>query len=183
MPEELASVKVMRFDPGVDQSPRYEDYQAPYVGLSVLQVLRYIYENFAPTLAYRFGCTGPNEVRCGACILMVNSRPALSCQKAAEKEMVIEPHPDFEVIKDLVTDLNRKKKVTRRKVAVELRVDPEKCIACGDCVLMCPSKVWRLKKVDGKTVAVPEEIESCCGLTCRQCTLFCQSRAITLTAK
>lgn len=107
MEDKLASVKLFRFDPKVDKKPRYETYQAPYQGRSVLDVLFYIYENFAPGLSFRYGC---KVGFCTGCPVLVNGKPAFSCQKVAEEKMTIEPHPKFEIIKDLVVDFDRPKK-------------------------------------------------------------------------
>lgn len=185
MPEkELAQVKVQRFDPNVDDQARYKTYRTPYLGLTVLQALKYISENVDATLSFRYGCGGPNEVRCGACAVLVNHKPVLSCQRIAEKKMLIEPHPKFEVIRDLVTDLTRKKRrVDKRKARVEIVVDLGKCTGCRDCVLICPMEVWEVKKVGGKAIAVPVSIEDCCGSTCVQCAMHCRYQAITIVDK
>ncbi len=98
---ELALVKLFRFDPEVDTEPRYDEYRVPYQYRTVLDVLRYIYENLDSTFAYRWGCT---KGRCRACVVSVNGNPALACMKFAEKEMKIEPHPKFKLIKDLMVD-------------------------------------------------------------------------------
>jgi succinate dehydrogenase/fumarate reductase iron-sulfur protein len=111
--EKLAQVKVFRFDPAIDKEPRYEVYQTPYQGLTVLNVLQYIYEHYDASLSFRFGCSGAHYVRCGACPVLCNGEPVLSCQKVADKKMTIEPHPKFEVIKDLIVDFNKVK--TRAK--------------------------------------------------------------------
>ena len=39
---ELATVKIFKFDPEVDAEPRYDEFQVPYQGRTVLDVLRYI---------------------------------------------------------------------------------------------------------------------------------------------
>ena len=106
--DEKATVRVFRFDPTEDVEPRYEIYKVPYRGLTVLQVLKYIYENQDPTLAFRYGCDGVGPARCGGCILEVNDVPVLACQKLAEKDMVIKPHHKFRVIKDLIVDFEEK---------------------------------------------------------------------------
>jgi succinate dehydrogenase/fumarate reductase-like Fe-S protein len=181
--EELAQVKIFRFNSKVDKEPRYETYQAPYKGRTVLNVLRYILESHDPTLSFRFGCAGAGYERCGSCPVLVNGKPALSCKMVAGREMVIEPHPKFEVVKDLVIDFDREKKVGKREAAVDIIIDPEKCDGCRDCVLICPVKVYEVQKVDGRARSVPVDVESCCGLTCRQCLIFCKNSAITIREK
>ena len=107
MAEEMAEVEVFRFDPKEDSQPRYETYKAPYEGESVINVLRYIHDYCDPSLSFRYGCT---IGMCCACMLMVNQEPVMGCEKLAEKKMRIEPHPKFEIIKDLVIDFDKLKK-------------------------------------------------------------------------
>lgn len=102
--EPLATVKLFRFDPEVDTEPRYDKFEVPCKGYTVLDVLRYIYENLDSTFAFRWACNGGF---CRCCMVSVNGRPALACTKSAEKNMKIEPHPKFKVTKDLLVDLDR----------------------------------------------------------------------------
>lgn len=100
MSEKLASVKVFKFDPLLDDNPRYITYrEIPYEDRSVLDVLRYIYENIDQTLSFRCLCT---KGFCGGCAVIINGVPSLACRRLAEEEMTIEPHHKFEIIKDLV---------------------------------------------------------------------------------
>jgi len=103
--DELATVKLFKFDSQVDTEPRYDEYQVPYQGRTVLDVLRYIYEKLDSTFAYRWACT---KGFCRGCIVSVNGKPALACMKPAEKDMKIEPHPKFKIIKDLLVDFKGK---------------------------------------------------------------------------
>ncbi len=107
MKKEQATARVFRFDPAADKKPRYQRYtNLPYIGRSVLDVLRYIYEEYDQSLAFRRLCT---KGYCGGCAMRVNGEPILACQKLASQEMVIEPHPKFKVIKDLVVDFDEVK--------------------------------------------------------------------------
>ncbi len=106
--DEKATVRIFRFDPEKGNTPQYKIYTSLYLGLTVLQVLHLIYENQDPSLAFRYGCDGNGPARCGGCALEVNEVPVLSCQKLAEKEMVIKPHSKFKLIKDLVVDFEEK---------------------------------------------------------------------------
>ncbi|MFH0914015.1 MAG: 2Fe-2S iron-sulfur cluster-binding protein [Chloroflexota bacterium] len=101
MTEELGKVKMFRYDPGVDTEPKYVEYQVPYEGRTVLDVLRYIYENQDSTFAYRWACT---KGFCRACVLSVNGKGVLACMKSAEKDMKIDPHPKYPLVKDLLVD-------------------------------------------------------------------------------
>ncbi|MFC2013929.1 2Fe-2S iron-sulfur cluster-binding protein [Chloroflexota bacterium] len=173
----MAEVKVFRFDPQEDKEPRWEVYQTPYEGYTVLLVLRYIYEHLDSSLAFRYGCAGSTDNRCGACLVLLNGRPALSCEAVAEKNMTIGPHPRFEIAKDLIVDFNRTKEEDVPVVGVQIVVDHERCNGCGDCLVICPSGVYEVKK--GK--ANPVESQYCCGMTCKQCATFCYRNAITVT--
>jgi len=102
---DLATVKVFRYDPDLDKEGRYDTFEGiPYEDRSVLEVITLIYEERDQTLAFREGC---NNGTCTGCAVVVNGEPVLACQKLAEKEMVIEPHPKFENIKDLVIDFDK----------------------------------------------------------------------------
>ena len=102
--EEQATVELFRFDPEIDRQPRYTQFKAlPYKGYTVRDVLSYIYENLDDTFAFRWAC---NQGMCRACIVLVNGKPVLSCMEPARKNMKIEPHPKFKVIKDLIVDFD-----------------------------------------------------------------------------
>jgi len=103
---ELATIRIFRFDPETDKEPRYQEYLAPYQERTVLDVLRHIHENIDSTFSFRWACT---KVYCRSCVVSVNGKPVLSCNDPAQKEMTIEPHPKFEIIKDLVVDFDRPK--------------------------------------------------------------------------
>ena len=179
---ELAEVKVFRFDHLVDKEPRYDLYQVPFKGLTVLNILDHINQNCDGRLTYRKGCLGKGSARCGACTIMVNGAPALSCRKAAEREMVLEPHPRFAVIKDLVTDFSRKQRLSPvRQPAVRIKIDAAKCVGCGDCVRLCPAMVYNLVKIEHELKASAVLASACCGMTCLQCMRYCWKDAISIT--
>lgn len=99
-----AIVKIFRFDPTIDEEPRYETYDVPAEAWNrrkVIDVIRYIYEHYAPGLSFREPC---RQQVCGACTVMVNKKPVLACEAIAEKEMIIEPVNKRKVLKDLVVD-------------------------------------------------------------------------------
>jgi len=100
-----AVVKIFRFDPSLDKEPRYETYEIPSEAWNrrkVIDVIRYIYENFAPGLSFREPC---RQQVCGACTVRVNNKPVLACDAIAEKEMTIEPSDKKKVLKDLIVDV------------------------------------------------------------------------------
>lgn len=104
--DELATVKLFRFDPEVDAESSYSEFKAPYKGHTVLDVLLYIYQNLDSTFAFRWACT---KGFCRSCVVSVNGKPALACMASAQKEMRIEPHPKFKLIRDLLVDLDQPK--------------------------------------------------------------------------
>ena len=104
--EDKGTVRIYRFDPTRDNDPRYDTYtDIPYKESTVLDVLRYIQENVDSTLAFRWACT---RAFCRSCAMIVNGKPALACILTAEREMTIEPHKKFPVIKDLIVDLEKR---------------------------------------------------------------------------
>lgn len=177
----MTEIRVFRFDPEKDTKPRYETYKVPLEG-TVLDALRYIYEEHDASLSFRFGCSGPTFERCGACAVKVNGEPALSCKKLLKEQMTVDPHHKFAILKDLAVDFDRENTQTGKydTPSTEIIVDPERCTACRDCVLICPVKALAVKKVDGKGRAVLADPESCCGRTCAQCVTFCPNSAIRL---
>jgi len=42
--DELATIRLFRFDPAIDTVPRYDDFNVPYKGSTVLSVLSYIHD-------------------------------------------------------------------------------------------------------------------------------------------
>ncbi len=176
----LASVKIYKFDPDVDKEPRYETFHVPYEGKTVFNVLEAIYRDLDQELAFRYGCEGKHDSRCGACAIEVNGLPALACRKISEKEMVLKPHPKFEVIKDLVVDFERvREEVPEGPGSVKIDIDPEKCVKCADCITICPVGVYEAVKGEIK----PTGGVFCCGDSCNQCVTFCQAGAIKVDAK
>jgi succinate dehydrogenase / fumarate reductase, iron-sulfur subunit len=97
-----ARVKIFRFDPSVEKEPRYESYEVPlevWKDRKVMDVLKYVYQNFAPGLAFREACY---QGLCRCCTVRVNSKPVLSCDAFATEEMLIEPLNKNKVVKDLI---------------------------------------------------------------------------------
>ena len=102
--QQVITAKIYRFNPNKDQRARYETYQIPYQdGLSVMNVIQYIYEHIDPTLSHYYSC---RIGRCGGCHIFVNGRAVQSCCTRASDEMVIEPphRLGLRVIKDLIAN-------------------------------------------------------------------------------
>jgi fumarate reductase iron-sulfur subunit len=104
MSEELGMVKIFRFNPVTDQSPRFDEFAGiPYQGRTVLDVIRYVSEHRDSTLSFRYSC---RLGLCMACRMRVNGSPVIACKTLAEAEMLIEPPKSGRVIKDLLTTLD-----------------------------------------------------------------------------
>ncbi|MFC7063175.1 2Fe-2S iron-sulfur cluster-binding protein [Halobacillus seohaensis] len=94
-------VNIDRLD---NQTCRYEvNIQT---GMTVLDVIEEIYYHHDPTLAYRYSCrTG----LCTTCMMMINGKPGLSCQKMAEHGeggvLTLAPLSKGKTIKDLVKEV------------------------------------------------------------------------------
>lgn len=100
-------VKVFRFDPAVDQEPRWQEYTVPYRRrMSVFTVLREIYENQDPTLAFRNQQCGRGV--CGTCQFRIGAEGKVvkGCRVVLEPgtRVTIAPYNEKKVIRDLVVD-------------------------------------------------------------------------------
>lgn len=103
MIEQTLRISIIRYDPDVDAAPVARWYQVPdRRGLTVLEALRYVWENEDPDLAFRYAC---RVQRCGACKVVVNGRLRLACSTTAEDGMQIEAARGAQLIRDLVTDI------------------------------------------------------------------------------
>ncbi len=178
--KEHGKVTLFRYDPQISRKVHYATFEeVPYKNLTVLNVLDYIYTERDPSLAFRGRlCT---KGYCGGCGVMVNKRPCLPCQSLATEEMTIEPHPSFTIIKDLVCDWdqiddNANLLGEAAKPYPTIFVDPDKCIHCGDCVLMCSVGVYEM--VDKKAAVVHNE--RCLGRSCQMCSDACWKTAISI---
>lgn len=96
------SLTIYRFDPDRDKAPHLETHIIPREkGMTILDALFYVYENIDRSLSFNFGC---RYGRCGVCAVNVNGKPMLTCQTLALPEMVLEPLPNYPVVRDLVIE-------------------------------------------------------------------------------
>jgi len=151
----LFSIK--RYNPDVDDKPRVVTYKVPYTERQgVLDALHYIFENIDSSLAYRWNCrTG----QCGACAININGVPGLACRTLVDpsKRYLLEPLPNFPVIRDLVVDLGpgfkhleklrpylerisaptRPERLSREDVSLVMEL--RSCLECFACYAACPA--------------------------------------------
>jgi len=151
--------KIFRLDPDVDKEPRYQNYTVTAdPSERVLDCLNRIKWEQDGSLSYRMSC---GHGVCGSDAMKINGRCALACQKLvkdyAGAEVVLEPLPNFKVLKDLIVDMElffervnlvrpylissealpqKERKQTQeesKKVSEVIR-----CILCACCTAACP---------------------------------------------
>ena len=103
MKKEHVVAEVFRFDPTRDSQPKYDVYTIPYQkGLTVMAILRCIYERLDPTLAFRdYQC---GTAVCNSCSLKINGRIKKACitEVQPNDKVRIEPRDETKVVRDLV---------------------------------------------------------------------------------
>jgi succinate dehydrogenase / fumarate reductase, iron-sulfur subunit len=152
--------KILRYDakePG--GAPCFSTYRIRVIpGLTVLSVLIRIRDEIDGTLAFRSSC---RSAVCGSCAMVINGKIDLACrtQVAAfdTDTIILEPLPNFEVIRDLVVDMTPFWRMYDKVQPYLIRrsPDPEKeipqseaerqridqfvnCILCACCYGACP---------------------------------------------
>jgi succinate dehydrogenase/fumarate reductase-like Fe-S protein len=82
-----------------------ETYEVPFeAGQSVLDGLRWIRANRAPTLAIRFSCINANA--CKECMVEIDGATAYACTTRLEpRDMTVKPLPNKVLVRDLVTEI------------------------------------------------------------------------------
>jgi succinate dehydrogenase / fumarate reductase iron-sulfur subunit len=151
---------IYRYDPEVDTQGRYQEYSLETEPADkILDCLNRIRWEQDPTLAYRFSCA---HGICGSDAMVINGRIELACQKLIRdfrtaNNFVIEPLPLFNVVKDLIVDMNPffEKHRHIRPYLINDTDAPERerlqeadnqqfiepalrCILCASCTAACP---------------------------------------------
>ncbi|AGK62172.1 succinate dehydrogenase subunit B [Archaeoglobus sulfaticallidus PM70-1] len=155
--------RIKRFD---GEKSSWAEYVVPAEkGMTVLEGLYYIKENYDGSLAFRASC---RMGICGSCAMKIDGTPKLACEtqilSLGKSKITIEPLDNFKVIKDLVADFDSffrkheavKPYLIRKKEdyenPVELIQKPEElyeyydyslCIKCGACYSVCPASATR----------------------------------------
>lgn len=158
--EKSVRFKIWRYNPDSD-SFKPSVYEVPvHVGMTVLDALNYINDNFDGTFTYRYSC---RMGICGSCAVSVNGKPMLACYTQVldlgSDEVTIEPLPNFPPIKDLVVDISEFMKKFKVVKPYLLRVEPPPidreliqaipdqkriwdytlCTKCAACFGACPA--------------------------------------------
>jgi succinate dehydrogenase / fumarate reductase iron-sulfur subunit len=156
--------EVLRYNPETDKTPSLRQYSVPVSkGMTVLDGLHWIKEHKDRTLSWRSSC---RMGVCGSCGMFINGLPRLACNNQIvhlhSDHIIIKPLPNFDIIRDLVPDLEslfRKHRSTKpyliRKDLAEQNLptgeyfqsDKELvnyiqfayCIKCGLCLSACPT--------------------------------------------
>ncbi|MDY7081633.1 MAG: succinate dehydrogenase iron-sulfur subunit [Halobacteria archaeon] len=103
---ETIEMEVFRYIPEEDDEPHTETYEVEHEeGKTVLDALIEIRDNIDPSLTVRHSC---RMARCGSDAVYINGKQRLACNtQIAELEppVEIEPLPHFDVVRDLVVDM------------------------------------------------------------------------------
>jgi succinate dehydrogenase/fumarate reductase-like Fe-S protein len=99
----VARLRVWRGSPG--EPGRYEEFEFPFEpGQTVLDALRWIRAHHDPGLAIRFSCINANA--CKECMMRVDGKTVYAClERLAPREMLVEPLPNKQLVRDLVTEI------------------------------------------------------------------------------
>lgn len=150
--------EILRYDAAKEEEPRFQCYElALGQNMSVLEALLKIQDEQDPSLAFRYACRG---AVCGSCAMSINGKLDLACRvqlgRLDTDRVVLEPLPRFEVLKDLVVDMDPFwKKYERIQPWLHAAISEEKesrmsesqrekidqyvsCVLCGLCYAACP---------------------------------------------
>jgi succinate dehydrogenase / fumarate reductase iron-sulfur subunit len=157
---DIYTFKILRSDAKApDKDPYFDYYKVRVIpGLTILTVLLRIRDELEGTLAFRSSC---RSATCGSCAMVINGKLDLACrtQVAAfpDKTIVLEPLPNFEIIKDLVVDMTPFWTMYEKIKPYMIRTSPHpakeifqsqedrkkidqfvNCILCACCYGACP---------------------------------------------
>jgi len=156
--------ELLRYNPETDDAPSMKKYKVPVIkGMTVLDGLLWIKENVDNSLAFRYSC---RMGVCGSCGMFINGLPRLACNNQImhlkSDVITIKPLPNYDIIRDLVPDLegffDKHKSVKPYIIRKELEeldnptgeyfqsheelvnyIQFAYCIKCGLCLSACPT--------------------------------------------
>lgn len=154
----MVEFKIRRYD---GKKSYWQSFEVPAKrGMTVLEALYYIKENYDSSLAFRASC---RMGICGSCAMKINDKPRLACETQVltlGNTVKVEPLDNFKVIKDLITEFDGFFEKHRAVKPYLIRKDdnyaepkellqtPEElneyyvftlCIKCGACYSVCPA--------------------------------------------
>jgi len=85
--------------------PEFKTYRVPFQqGASILDALIWINDNVDDSLSFRYSCINANA--CKECMMIIDGKVEYACLKKLPKSgSKLEPLPNKNLIKDLVTDI------------------------------------------------------------------------------
>ena len=111
----MIKVKLQRFSPDAGP-PSLQEYDVPLEpGMSVMNVITYIFENLDTSIAYYPSC---RIGKCLGCDVGINGVTDYACTTLAAGDMTITPLPEYVTIKDLLVDRDRPKRPAGRKPVI-----------------------------------------------------------------
>jgi len=160
IPTFTATLKIRRFDPEVDEEPRWEDFDVElYETDRVLDALHKIKWEVDGSLTFRRSCA---HGICGSDAMRINGRNRLACKTLIkdldiskpiyveaikglplEKDLIVDMEPFFDSFKEVNpflmagTTKNGKER-TQSPVERARFDDTTKCILCAACTSSCP---------------------------------------------
>lgn len=166
-------LRIQRYNPDIDRQPYFGEYDVDVQPddrvLDALNAVKWYQDG---TLTFRRSCA---HGVCGSDAMRINGRNRLACKllvKDIGNEMTIEPLLGFDVIKDLVVDLEPFFASYRSILPYLINDDPEpvaerlqspedrarfddttKCILCAACTTACPI-TWTNKEWVGPAAIV-----------------------------
>jgi succinate dehydrogenase / fumarate reductase iron-sulfur subunit len=131
------SFRIYRYNPQVDLHPFYDNFKvALEKGITILRVLNHIKENLESRLTFRSFCQAGI---CGSCAVRVNGVSKLACTTQVWDELndagdpiLIEPLNNFEVIRDLLVDIDPLIEKLRANSSWVKSSIPEKELGCKE---------------------------------------------------
>jgi succinate dehydrogenase/fumarate reductase-like Fe-S protein len=138
-------LKVFRYDPCEDITPRYKSYEIPYEeGMTVQIALKNIYENVDNTLAYKD--TFCYSLQCYGCMVKLNGKRVRACATPLSRgqTVTVEPASLNAVIKDLVVNFKSTVPTLSFKNLYWNVVSTELCTSCGACINACPHEFIKM---------------------------------------
>ena len=155
-------LRVFRFNPEIDEKPRYVSYSVKVDGNDrVLDAIEKVRDTLDASLSYRRSCA---HAVCGSCAMRINGSNRLACKTLVKdlnsQKITLEPLLGLPLVKDLVVDMDpffdhyrsilpflindqpvpeNGKERTQTPEQRERFDDTTRCILCAACTSACPS--------------------------------------------